>query len=353
MTQRLIILLPARDDGEALWGLMDGEEIIGYDRDALPVYDGSVDVIVILPGQSVRLYPHELPATSKRDRLRAAGFSIEDKIAVPLSEVHIVLDDARIGVIDKADMQQALDMLTAANVKADKVYVDYDVLAGLEGSIAMQDRVVTAGTLGYTQDTQWVEAGSSYELSDEALLGAIGLRLDQAEPLNFLQNGFSSKSSLNIDWRSYVAVGVLMVCLGVAALALQLSETQALKKQTIDTKIRMTQLYEQATGKTAPSNPVLAATRAMQSAGKDKLAFLRLSKILFDGVAQIENLSVDQLRYQQNAAELQLRLIYPSFETAAELEAAIAAAGGVLTTGGVREQSGEFIGEATLRGSRS
>jgi general secretion pathway protein L len=93
--------------------------------------------------------------------------------------------------------------------------------------------------------------------------------------------------------------------------------------------------------------------QAMKSGGEDTLAFLRLSQILFSGVEQIEGLSVDQLRYQDTNNELQLRLIYPSFESAGQLETAIRAAGGQLITGGVREQSGQFVGEATLRGGAS
>jgi len=64
-------------------------------------------------------------------------------------------------------------------------------------------------------------------------------------------------------------------------------------------------------------------------------------------------LSVEQLRYQDSRNELQLRIVYPSFESAGALETAIRAAGGQLTTGGVREQSGRFVGEATLRGGAS
>ena len=62
---------------------------------------------------------------------------------------------------------------------------------------------------------------------------------------------------------------------------------------------------------------------------------------------------MEQLRYQDSKTELQLRLVYPSFESAGQLENAIRAAGGQLTTGGVREQSGRFVGEASLRGGAS
>ena len=91
MTQRLIIIMPSHEDGPGLWGVVDGNRVITHGRDAPPANHASKEVVAILSGQSLRIYPHELPATSKRDRLRAAGFSIEDKIAVPLARMHIVL----------------------------------------------------------------------------------------------------------------------------------------------------------------------------------------------------------------------------------------------------------------------
>ena len=57
---------------------------------------------------------------------------------------------------------------------------------------------------------------------------------------------------------------------------------------------------------------------------------------------------VDQMRYNAEEGVLRLRLIYPNFDAASRVETAITNAGGVLTTGGVREQGGVFVGEATL-----
>ena len=89
MTLRLIIVMPSHADGPGLWGLVEGARVIRHGRDTPPAGSNAKEVIAIVSGQSVRIYPHDLPATSKRDRLRAAGFSIEDKIAVPLHRVHI------------------------------------------------------------------------------------------------------------------------------------------------------------------------------------------------------------------------------------------------------------------------
>ena len=351
MTQRLIIVMPSRADGPGLWGLLEGARVIRHGRDTPPVDSNAKAVVAILSGQSVRIYPHELPATSKRDRLRAAGFSIEDKIAVPLDRVHIALSDDRIAVIDKDELAANMAQLKEAGLSPSKAIADFEALADINGDVNLLGRVVTTGPLGHAMDAAWAEDSSAH--SDEALLSAIGKRLEQGDTLNILQNEFSPKSNFNFGWRKFAPLSGLAACLGIAALTLHGLEARALKLQAADLKTQTAQIYTEATGQAAPSNPALAATRALKSGGKDTLAFLRLSQILFSGVEQIEGVSVEQLRFQDSKTELQLRLVYPSFESAGELENAIRAAGGQLTTGGVREQSGRFVGEATLRGGAS
>ena len=351
MTQRLIIVMPSHVDGPGLWGLVEGERVISHGRDAPPTGNNAKEVVAIVSGQSVRIYPHDLPATSKRDRLRAAGFSIEDKIAVPLDRVHIALSEDRIAVMDKDELAANMAQLNEAGLSPSKAIADFDALVEISGDVNLLGRVVTTGPLGHARDADWAEDSSVH--SDEALLSAIGRRLEQGDILNILQNGFFPKSSFNFSWRKFAPLGGLAACFGIAALVLHGLEARALKLQAADLKTQTAQIYTEATGQAAPSNPALVATRAVKSGGKDTLDFLRLSQILFSGVEQIEGVSVEQLRYQDSKSELQLRLVYPNFESAGELENAIRAAGGQLTTGGVREQSGRFVGEAALRGGAS
>ena len=350
MSHRLIILLPAYEGGAGLWGQFEGDQLKAHGRSA-PPEDVSGEVIAILPGQMVRCYPHELPQGSKRDRLSAAGFAIEEKIAVPLDQTHIVLDDERIGVVSSAGLQAALDQLSAAGLSPSRAYSDFDVLSGADGeALSLLGRIITAGPLGHTVDAAWDEQSKARVMSDEQALSAIAASIESGAPLNFLQNEFSAKQNFSLNWRGFIPVGDIAGSLLVASLLFQAVQTRALKIQSADLKTQMSEIYSQASGKAAPSNPALAATRALKAGGGDRLVFLKLSDILFRGVEKVEGVSVDQLRYQDNNKVLQLRLIYPSFESAAQFEAAIKSAGGRLVTGGVRDQSGQFVGDATLSG---
>jgi len=185
MTNRLIILMPSHADGPGLWGRVNGAKVIAHGRDAPPA-DISAEVIAVLAGQSVRLYPHELPVSSKRDRLRAAGFSIEDMVA------------------QRLDHTQAI--------------ADFDALSGIEGDIEMLDRVVSTGELGHTVDLDWSETTTPQTFSDEKLLSAIGVQLEKGEVLNLLQNEFSIKSGLGLEWRRFAGLGALAASLAIAGL---------------------------------------------------------------------------------------------------------------------------------------
>jgi len=199
-----------------------------------------------------------------------------------------------------------------------KAIADFEALADIDGNVALLDRVVTTGALGHAMDSSWAEEGKTYP--DEILLSAIGAKLEQNELLSILQNGFSPKSSFNFGWRKLVPLGGLAACVGFAALFLHGAEARALRLQAADLKMQTAQIYTDATGQVAPSNPAFAATQVLKSGGIDNLAFLQLSQILFSGVQQIEGLSVEQIRYQDSKNELQLRIVYPSFESAGALE---------------------------------
>jgi len=77
--------------------------------------------------------------------------------------------------------------------------------------------------------------------------------------------------------------------------------------------------------------------------------FLALNSIAFQALSTFDDVTIDRLSYQNNRDEIQLRLIYPSFERADAVKQAMEQAGGDFTPGGVREQNGRFVGEAVLK----
>ena len=88
------------------------------------------------------------------------------------------------------------------------------------------------------------------------------------------------------------------------------------------------------------------------------MLFLDLSQALMTILADAPTVQIERLSFEASEQALRLRLIYPDFETASRVEALFEQDGRTLfVSGGVREQTGQFIGDANLSftsgGSRS
>jgi len=125
----------------------------------------------------------------------------------------------------------------------------------------------------------------------------------------------------------------------------QWSEARALQQQAADVRAEAGRLYTEATGRKAPPNLTRTVERQIKSGGETQADFVSLSALFFDGLKTIDNLSIETLRYNEARGSLTVKMIYPSFETAAQLEQVFAGGAGVFKSGSVRDQKGQLIGE--------
>jgi len=193
----------------------------------------------------------------------------------------------------------------------------------------------------------WTEEALA-EPTDGELVNLFATGLSGGQSLNLLQGGYRPSSGFNLPRLPAIRLGVLAA---TALLALfiwngvqdraALAQAESLREQTAAE-------YRAATGQRAPSNPGRTAVQGLQSGPAPSAGFLDLSAVLFAGLAPLNDTRVDQMRFNAESGTLQLRLIYPSFDAASLVENSMAQAGGTLLTGGVREQNGAFVGEATL-----
>jgi len=313
------------------------------------------DVCVIIAGQSVRIVAHDLPKLSGKERLAAAGFAIEEDVAGMLSGQHIVLgdkDDARAAIITKVKMQEIIAALDKAGFTDVPIYADFDALSSARKALALEDRVIVAMPLGHTLDKAWHDPKNVAEIIPDSQNLAKFVNLEAA--INLRQNSFSPRQSFafsgtKIDIKSLGRLAALCVICGVSWLGFQAVSTHAKTQQTVYVKSETARIYSDATGRAAPPNPALAVTRTIQSRSTQNANFLSLSKLLFDAVSQTDGIIIETVQYDTSRSELSLRIIYPGFASTTELETTTLGLGGVFEAGGVREQGGQFIGDATLR----
>lgn len=356
MSAPLIIWLP--QDIRQTWHWYVSPELSGQAQSEAEKADlASVDtksVYVILPGQWVRMFALDLPKMRSSDLKNAAGFSIEDKIAAPVGRQHIAISSqdgqTRAGVIASEKMQAVKKALSAAGVSATQIFADFDVLRPQGSIYRLADRVIVAGEDGFTTDPDLYGAlGGSPELpTAQASAAQLSRSLYFDSGVNFAQGKFSGRTFQIGNIKSLWRVAALFVGLAVVGLGWSGVNARAVNLQSSSLAEQMRETYEVATGQSAPSNPALTVTRAIKSGGPVQADFLSLSALLFEAVSRVDAVVVDTLQYDQTQNRLNLRLIYPSFESASEIEVAVAALGGEFRAGGVREQAGRKIGDAVL-----
>lgn len=346
MNADLIIWLP--DDPNGTWAWRHGEDVgdahTVSEKSALSERNAQA-CSVIISGQAVRVFEHALPAMRTRERLSAAGFAIEHKIASPINTQHIVLGrngDSRVGVISHDKMKKIEQALSESGIRPDGIFADFDVFPSKTERIGLEDRVIYPGLLGYTTDRNWGDNDDSYHL-----LSVLG-EIDTHSALNLRQGDYASRPEILGGRSTWFKVAALLACAGVAWLAFISMEGRALNLQTENVKAKTNALYTQATGNPAPANPALTVTRALKSGSGVEADFLALSDVLFRAVEGSEGIRIDSLQFEGRTDRLMLKLIYPRFESASDLEKTVSELGGVFQSGGVREQNGKLVGDAIL-----
>jgi len=341
MSARPTLILPSGPNGISLFKDSDGT-VTAFSSDA---HAGQF-VDLVLPGQMVRIHTHDLPKMREREKQAAARFAVEDRTGAALEDQHIVIGsgtDNRLAVIDAAALRAALSSLEAQSLQIGDIYADFDWIAPQEGPLVFEDRIVFTGPEGYTIDPSWADD----DLADVTPSAWDALTLNTAA-LSLRQGAFSRRSGLKLPIASLSKIAALLVLSGLSWLSLQWAQSNAMRAQADDLKSQTAALYMQATGKAAPANPALAVTRAVKTgpvAGSD---FIPLIASLNAALSQTNNIAVQTMSFENNKSQLKLRLIYPSFESAGQLETAARQNGGVFRAGGVREQNGILIGDATF-----
>ena len=346
MAEPTLLILPALDGGEAILATPSGagyvtRRVASADIAALNISDP----VLILPGQLVRIFETELPKAGRAQQLKMARFAKEDDIASHAEGLHFALSDTQpphLAVIENTVMDVLTDTLGGLKPKA--AYADYDILTG-DAAVLVIDRAVEPGIAAL--DLDWTEEILA-EPTDGELAGLFSGGLTAGRGLNLLQGAYRSQSGFNVPRVPAIRLAALAASALLAVFVWNGVQDRAATEQAESLRAQTASDYLAATGQRAPSNPGRAAAQSLQSGPAPTAGFLDLSSVLFTGLSALDDIRVDQLRFNSENGTLQLRLIYPSFDAAARAESSIAQAGGRLTTGGVREQNGSFVGEATL-----
>lgn len=346
MAAQTLLILPALDDEEAILATPSGD---GYVTRRVPITQiSSLDVsepVLILPGQLVRIFETELPKAGYKQQLKMARFAREDDIAVSADLLHFALSSDQpphLAIIDISVMDDMIETLGALKPKA--AYANYDLLRG-EQAIRVIDHAVEPGIaaldLDWTQETLVI-------LSDDELAQKFSDGLTDRGGLNLMQGAYRPQSKIDLPRIPSIRFAAIAASALVAFFIWGGVKNRAASAQAKEMRAETAVQYQALTGQKPPSKPGQAAAQSIQSGSMQTASFLDLSNVLFSGLSALDDIRVDQLRFNAKDNSLRLRLIYPDFDAAGRLEQSIRKTGAILTTGGVREQDGAFVGEATL-----
>lgn len=344
MTDRILVL-PTQAGNEALLLRRDGTT---YQTRRAPLSQLLADVTgayaLLLPGQIIRAFLTDIPDKVRgQERVNMARYAHEDQIATHLDDLHIIVgqgDVALTRIISKTAMDACL-----AELDPHQIYADFDALAGVsDDAVFLLDRVVCPGATPFTLDPDWSEtSGTVYD--DQTLAAMIFTQIDLGNCPDLRRGAYRRRRKIQAGpWVAIAATAIVCALLGVSA---SVAEMRARTAQADSLQAQAQSLYVQATGQPAPDNLARAVRRAAPQ-GSDPTTFLALSDSLFAAMSQHPDITIERLSFEAQDNMLRLRLIYPDFDAAAGLERSLTQSGASFTAGGVREQSGRFIGDAAI-----
>ncbi len=388
-------------EGGFAWSKVDAGGKVEFGRAAsgepIAAAQDADRVVLILPGEAVSVHAVLLPARSEPQAQAAAAFAVEDYIAQPMDAVYAALGPKpapgglrAIAVTTKATLDDWRRDAVAMAGKLTHAAADYAALPSLEEAVTILDvgdRVLVRwGAEGFAIEDEhapevlaaflearpiegvriWSDRPDALISRDVAGEGAFDVRpapvdaelarmfregLEAGLGVDLARAGGASADEALFDWRPWrfalAAAGVAIV----AYVTLLFTEAAFLRAQIRQAdELAATQLTAVFPDITRVVNPrAQMRSRLDALGGSGALAFLELSALLSDAVADVESVQVDALRFDDARAELALSVLYPSYDSIEALRAAIEARGGVMEEGASRRQGELTLGELTVR----
>ncbi len=340
MSEPLIIWLP--EDLDDAWAYYRSADVQGWaadedERKALARLDHG-QCYVVCPGTWFRVFPHALPEMKLSERLSAAGFAIEEKLAAPLDEQHIVLgqgDDQRIGVINSALMVGLMERLDAFGIVPSRIIAEYEAFSSDKDVLTSWHRSIHPGPMGYSLDAV-TEGDNPLALVPQMQFGNV---------LNYASGGYTRRKRGSFGTRHLAALAATLLLSFFGWLGWQWADARAINAQATDMRAETSRIYTEATGRKAPPNLRRVIERQVKSGGDSSADFITLNALFFEGLKGIDKVYVESLRFNESRGALIVKMVYPSFETASQLEKVYTGGPAVFKPGSVRDQKGQLIGE--------
>lgn len=346
-------------------------------------------VVAILPGEAATVRVMPAPPKSGGQFRAAASYLLEDELAEPISNVHVIVVRHESGAgqalaIKRSVLEGWRAALADAGLFPDVMTVDFALLPAAPGRAVLvdtPDRLIgCAGLQGFAVEKPIADMAAAALLSDEALEEIVifgerafdagdweSFTVDWREPLNdetmmacfaealemgpapnFLQGEYRKKR----DWRLAAGPWRRVAALAAACIA-------ALTVGSIVDSIRSTRLADRLNAETltlhqaafpeAASVDPRAHARSVLSSGGSVAQFLPISTYIAETLDEVDGVQIDRIRYNAERGEYSVNLRVADVERLDAFKRVLAARGVTASeAGSVRRSGGYYLGELRM-----
>ena len=393
----LVLFTSETPDAPLRWALVhDGEvEDMGVASSLeglVQTYPDASDVPVtlVLPGDQIAARMIDTPAKSKAQFRQAAQFALEDVLAAPVEDMHLVVpDDFSSGrnlviAVPKEWLAQWTEAMAANGLSLSLITADYMLLRSGEGVATLlfdETRVVAnIGGTGFVADASFAAAILPELLSEEGVtqaaifqygdapvpnigqvsprpiaskeeLAALYIKGITNETVDFQQGAFAPAK----NWRGAIgpwkiAAGLAACCAGIALIWAAVDGVRA-GNAAQGIRTDATVLYQQAFPGERVTNLSAQARRKSGTAATGNASFLALAATLTKSVEALPNITVEEITYRADGTlETRLRFSQDDLDT---LKKALSDEGVTATESrNPRLDGNVYVGGLTLRQGR-
>lgn len=345
-------------------------------------------LVAVLPGEQVAMREIAAPPGHSAKLSAAAALLLEDELAEPVSELHIVISSGEPRVafaISKTLIENWLAAFAEAGVALSEMCADYAAIgASSLTTVLVSDRgrfIASRGAAGFAAeaDIAGMMAPSFLEAAGEASIIAYGANafgapwnskpLDcrklvheadlvaihgaalssKPAPANLLQGAYRRRAPRTFRFVAYRRPAILAA--GLAALTVFSGAAAGLK----DT--RVASIYEQSASAmhtaafpTFDGDDIRGHSRQMLADGVKAASFLEMSARLAAGLEGQDGIAIDRIRYDAARGQFMFSIRSNSDAGIEAFRASLDAQGIVASDNGGYRRSGEaWIGEMSAR----
>lgn len=398
MNETLILILGPTPDAPVSWAFRaDGKMRLAGRSDSVAELASIADragaarqVIAILPGETATMRVMPAPPKSAAQFRAAAGYLLEDELAEPIANVHVIVNRHESGAgqalaVKRSALEAWREALVEAGVLPDVMTVDFALLPAAPGRAVLidtPDRVIgCAGLQGFAIEKPMADIVAVSLLSDESLEEIIifgeqafdaddweSFTVDWREPLddeamlanfaealetrtvpNFLQGEYRKKrdwSAAAGPWRRAAALAA--ACVGALVFTSVADSIRSLR--LADRLDAETLALHRATFPEASAvDPRTHARSVLSSGGGGPAQFLPISTYIAETLDEVDGVQVDRIRYNAEEGEYSVNIRVADVERLDAFKRVLAARGvNAAEAGSVRRSGGYYLGELRM-----